>query len=496
VIEAGVQLAIRPTFWDKTTWLLHDPYRGELFDRLIVEEKIRQLEPLKPDIISVGDSSGFFSIQPNIVNRYLHGLKYASLSTGANQAFEGYKAIMLYMIEHQPSIRYVVLNMHPTLIPSPEVLRKADLGPILYDDLVGIKSKVTPPSAALSPYAKSLLFYHTRYDPNALPSSHKVFLEVHYTLKDTLGWVPEHDTRRDRTVTTTPLYPDRERHMGNLYGLLEGSAILTKLQEFADICRAHHVRLMIMFNPMGWAGIQYTDDLFKAEQLLETFQHNNPDVVFLTDHLITPWDTIKFGMFNHIARDYVFEGSARMGMAIEKALFKPELVRPFHMQWNPRKYPKAENIKVISPATDEQIDTALAFYFYTATQDKRYWDAMSDRVHRLLGENVPFNWMMEDMKTRTRQLAEKKITLSYDRSQIKGNVISQTGTYYCGDSKDVTWIRLGGVMSFGYKSPVQESSEPVKWSMDADVIIPLIRENGRYVFDGYCPANLETFGDL
>jgi hypothetical protein len=51
-------------------------------------------------------------------------------------------------------------------------------------------------------------------------------------------------------------------------------------------------------------------------------------------------------------------------------------------------------------------------------------------------------------------------------------------------------------MSFGYKSPVQESSEPVKWSMDADVIIPLIRENGRYVFDGYCPANLETFGDL
>ena len=84
-VEFIIYIKMRPSFWEKTAWLLHDPYRGEQFDRLVVYEKLNQLLQQKPDIISVGDSSGFFSIHPKIVNRYLNGLKYVSLSTGANQ---------------------------------------------------------------------------------------------------------------------------------------------------------------------------------------------------------------------------------------------------------------------------------------------------------------------------------------------------------------------------------------------------------------------------
>jgi hypothetical protein len=51
------------------------------------------LAEARPDIISVGDSSGFHSVQPTIVNRYTHGLKYVNLNIGSNQAFDGYKAI-------------------------------------------------------------------------------------------------------------------------------------------------------------------------------------------------------------------------------------------------------------------------------------------------------------------------------------------------------------------------------------------------------------------
>lgn len=495
-VEAGVQLVMHPGFWDKTTWLLHDPYRSELFDRLIVEEKIRQLEPLKPDIISVGDSSGFFSIQPTIVNRYLHGLKYASLSTGANQAFDGYKAIMLYMLEHQPSVKYVVLNMYPNLVPSPQALRMADLGPILYDDLVGIKSWITPPSAALSPYAKSLFFYGEKYDPKALPSSHKVFLEVHHTIADTLGWAPEHDVRFNRISKKTSMFSDREGQANTLFGLFERSAILTTLQDYADICRNHHVRLMIMFNPMGRMMIDYSDEMLAAEKLLEQFQRDNPDVMFLTDHLVEPWDTAKFGMFNHVARDYVFESSARMGMAIEKALFHPEQTRPFHADWHPKQFPRPSDIKEVAKATEEQKNAALAFYLYTATTDKaQYWPQLSKRVQDLLTHSQPFQWMMEDMQTRTRRLAEKSITLSYDASQIDAETMTFTGVNYCGNGKDVTWIRLSGIMQFGYASPVQETSEPVQWPASSGIFIPIIRENGRYVFDGYCPANLETYGN-
>ena len=77
-VECAVQVIKRPGFWEKTTWLLHDPYRGELFDRLITFEKLKAVQEARPEIISVGDSSGFFSIRPNIVNHYLRGLKYFS----------------------------------------------------------------------------------------------------------------------------------------------------------------------------------------------------------------------------------------------------------------------------------------------------------------------------------------------------------------------------------------------------------------------------------
>src|ERR1700733_12462385 len=92
-LETAVRIYLAPGFWDKTFWMLRDPYRGEGFDRVIVEEKLSHLLKYNPEIISVGDSSGFFSLQPTIINRYTNGKRYVNLSTGANQAFDGYKAI-------------------------------------------------------------------------------------------------------------------------------------------------------------------------------------------------------------------------------------------------------------------------------------------------------------------------------------------------------------------------------------------------------------------
>src|SRR6266568_6101983 len=134
--ETLIALTFKPNLLERSGWLLHDPYKGEPFDRIVVREKFRSLEDSDPDIISVGDSSGFFSIQPTIVNRYTHGLKYVSLSTGANQAYAGYKAMAEYMLQRSHHIKYVVLYLFPNLIPSDEVLAAADLGNILYDNLI------------------------------------------------------------------------------------------------------------------------------------------------------------------------------------------------------------------------------------------------------------------------------------------------------------------------------------------------------------------------
>ncbi|MBV9552921.1 MAG: hypothetical protein JO032_09040, partial [Alphaproteobacteria bacterium] len=132
--ELSIELIYHPNFWQKTTWLLHDPYhwQGEVSDRDFLYEKLRYLESNDPEIISVGDSSGFFSIQSNIVNRYTGNHRYLSLNTGANQAFEGYKGIAEYALRRSRRIKYVVLYLFPTLLPSESVLARANLGTILY----------------------------------------------------------------------------------------------------------------------------------------------------------------------------------------------------------------------------------------------------------------------------------------------------------------------------------------------------------------------------
>src|SRR6266404_7353661 len=107
-LELTVQWTLKPTFWDKSTWLTFDLYRGESFDRIMAFQKLSKLADEDPDIISVGDSSGFFSLQSRIVNRYVAPLKYVNLSTGANHAFEGYAATAEYMLRRCKHIKYVV----------------------------------------------------------------------------------------------------------------------------------------------------------------------------------------------------------------------------------------------------------------------------------------------------------------------------------------------------------------------------------------------------
>ena len=141
--EGAIALALRPTFMEKSTWLLHDPYDDEQFDRLIVYEKLKLLEA-DADIISVGDSSGFFSIQPTIVNRYTNGLRYLNFSTGGNQTFDGFKGIAEYSLQRSKRIKHVLLHILPFRAPEAGLLTVNAQGRTLHDDLVGLRSYLTP----------------------------------------------------------------------------------------------------------------------------------------------------------------------------------------------------------------------------------------------------------------------------------------------------------------------------------------------------------------
>ena len=320
-LETATALVFHPTFWDKTTWFLHDLYSEEALDRLIISEKLEQLADSEPDIISIGDSSGFFSIQPTIVNRYTHGLKYINLNTGFNHTFEGFKGIAEFMLRRSTSIKYVVLYILPARPPESVLLTQAAQGATLRDTLSGFKSYVTPPSAGLSAPAKARLFEGRTYGTYP-PSNHKVYFELTDTVARSLGWVPEHDERFDRIGQQLPFATDQRVWYHRFVG--EQSYMYSQLDEIARIVRGHGARLIVAFQAMPARAVVPNDaNAHALEKEIARFQTDNPDVIFPFP-LITPFGPEKWGMWNHISREYTFVSSKRLGLALGRIIADPK----------------------------------------------------------------------------------------------------------------------------------------------------------------------------
>lgn len=489
-LEGFIAIKFEPDFWQKSTWLMHDPYHGgEIFDRLELYLRLSHLDQTDPDIISVGDSSGFFSLQSTIINRYLGGVKFLSLNTGANQAFDGYLGIAEYMLQRSPKIKYVVLYMFPQLLPEEEVIRVADLGPITYDDLVSPNAILTPPSAFLSPYLKGLLFEGQRYHAGD-PVTHSVpNLQLLKTVDAALGWLPEFDVRFDRLNGRVPFYPDSRSGWYNHLGITDSSAINANLDAFDKAVRSYGAQLVIAFGPTADRSIFPNDPLVAvADQALARFQREHPDVKFLFP-LITRWGSEKFGMFNHISREFTFLSSERLGKALQRLVQDPDSIPPYTAEATVSTgYPEVK-IKETGPTDPELLTPSLALYLYTSTADPKYENLFSKRVANLLTNEPAFQYAMADAKKRVASLADQKITIGFDLSQMHATPVEIQGLSFCGDEAGVTrqWVQLQGTMIFTYKSQTEDSKEPVVWPISGHVLVPTIVEDGVRKYDGFCP---------
>jgi len=492
-IEFSVRLIYNPSFWQKTTWLLHDPYRfwGEVADRDFLFQKLRYEEDSDPEIISVGDSSGFFSLQSTIINRYTNGHKYLSLNTGANQAYSGYKGIAEYMLRRSPHLHYVMLYLFPLILPSEISLDQADLGPILHDDLVGRTALLTPPSAGLSPYVKSLLFKGRNFDFNNPLVLFAPGLQYWATSKDTLGWLPEFDVRFDRVDGRNPFRSDQRSNWFHRlrYGFLSSdpSMINVVLDDFEKMVRSYGAKMVIAFAPFPERATAVGDpNIPAAEQALARFQREHPDVKFLFP-LITRWGSEKFGMYNHISREYTFLSSERLGKALVRLLADPGSIIPFAPSYrDPGSYPVIAT-KMLGPPDSKLRDAALALYLYASTADASYRQLISKRVLNLLDQETAFRSMIEDAGFRMASLTQRGITLSINVTGLQATPVTVSGMNFCSADPEVQWAQIDGNIFFGYKSATFDTSGPVPWPATSHILIPTIVEDGVRKFDGYCP---------
>lgn len=489
LIEASIQAIYHPNLLDRSAWLLHDPYRGESFDRVMLYEKLTNLEDTDPDIISVGDSSGLFSLQTTIINRYTHGARYVNFSTGANHATDGYLAVAEHMLSRSKNIKYVVLHMVPQLVPSNALIKQSDLGGILYNNISSWRSYASPPSGAFSAYAKKVFFEHRIPAPNEPMTMHAGALQYEATVKETLGWLPEFDVRFPRISGIVDFYDDHRNTYLNYLGFGETSTINYKLDEFDRMVRSHGAKLVIAFTPFPIPGIRPNSAELKiVDQQLERFQREHPDVIFLFP-LITNFGREKFGGFNHISREYTFLSSKRLGDALGRLVENPASFPPYKAQFKDDGIRHKTTWTETGPKDPVALEAALALYLYANTADEKYWNLLSHRVQEELKKDQAFGFMMDDTRKRIADLAAKGIQLSYDTSQLQAVPATMTDMPFCVSNPNFQWYHISGAMIFGYDEKAKgiSSREPVQWPATSEIFLPTVTENGVRKFDGYCP---------
>jgi hypothetical protein len=487
-IELAIELRFHPGYWQRSTYLMYDPFRSEQFDRAELAIRLGNVQDSDPDIISVGDSSGFFSLQPTIVNRYLHGWKYVDLNTGANHAYDGYYAIAKYMLERSHHIKYVVLYTFPQLLPQPAVFAVADLGPILMGDLVSIKAELLPPSAFLTPYLKFRIFEGRRFHRGDPLGSTVPLLQLTDTVGAAEGWLPEFDIRYDRIGGQSGFYPDGRPGLLPRLGLAERSSTVSYLEDFERMVRSYGARLVIAFAPLPGRFLDPNDpNVVIADQALARFQRERPGVKFLFP-LLTPWGPEKFGMFNHISREYTFLASRRLGEGLARLTNQSDTIPPYVARV-PEKRPPYPAISVTptGPPDPKLLDGALAYFRYTTTTLDTDWQLVSTRAQQALQADPAFDDMMADAKARAASLGAGGVKFGVDMSQLRATPVAVSGLPFCDPRPEVQWVQIEGSAIFTYDSPGPAPREPVNWPHNSNILIPTIVEDGVPKFDGYCP---------
>jgi hypothetical protein len=492
--EIFLSVTFHPTFWQKTTWLMHDPYLGELFDRNHVYIRLSHLEDTDPDIVSVGDSTGFFSLQPTVINRYLGGMKFLNLNVGANQGYAGYAALAEYMLRRSHKTKYVVLYVYPQLLPQEEFIGRADLGAITYNDLDGPRSRLTPPSAFLAPYGKFALFEGRRFHADEPLNRRVPSMQLMSTIDDAFGWLPDYDVRFNRIDDRTPFSSDQRSTWRRYLGLGDPSSVNANLDAFDRMVRSHGARLIVAFAPIAGRALAESDPNVRiADRALERFQREHPDVKFLFP-LVTRWGAEKFSSIFHISREYSFLASQRVGTALARLLRDPDSIPSYLAQAEvPSAYPPII-IKPAGPADRALLTPALALYLFTSTDEQQHRQLLSRRVEDLLEREPGYRYAMADARARIASLARRGIRIGFDLVQMRATPVEVEGLPDCAVAPGRTpqWVQLDGAMTYTYASPAMNISESIPWPTSARVVVPLVFEDGLHKFDGYCPESTMT----
>lgn len=308
--EAVFGFALRPNVVERTKFNLLDRFHST-----VIFGKLGEFADSSPDIVQVGDSTGFHGVHPETVMRYLGGLKYLNLSCCASTGYQGYYGIADFMLRRNPGIKAVVLYIGLRNLPRADLIEgQHQLGEFIETSLTTPFAYLSPPTVALRQRIVDAMERKGQSKIDAVFTD-----DLQHSTREHNGWWPEHDRRFagekrveywHQTCGATGVAAQNDD--GPFYGDHKQSYMLTEFQRFAELTARHGAKFVVLFQPYSCRGLEGSFLEARREDIRKLVTRNSNMLVF-PEGMLELWPAEKFVSSEHLRVGYDEENSKRVG---------------------------------------------------------------------------------------------------------------------------------------------------------------------------------------
>jgi hypothetical protein len=315
--EAVCALVLRPGIVERTKFNLLNR-----FHTTAVFGKLGEFADSAPDIVQVGDSSGFHGVNPDAVTRYLGGLKYLNLSCCAGMGYRGYYSIADFMLRRNPGVKAVVLYVSLRNLPRADLIAgQRQLGDFVENSLTTPFANLAPATVALRQRIVDAMEHKGQARIDAIFTD-----ELRQSARAHNGWWPEHDRRiaggkraeywRETCGATGVAVQNDD---ATFYGDDKQSYMLSEFGRFASLAARHGAKFVVIFHPFSCRGLEGSLLAARRADIARLLKQNSNMVVF-PESMLELWPTEKFVSADHLRVGYDEENFRRVGKLLARAL--------------------------------------------------------------------------------------------------------------------------------------------------------------------------------
>ena len=307
--EAVFGLALRPSIVERSKFNLLNPAHSA-----IIFGKLGEFADSSPDIVQVGDSTGFHGVRPDVIMRYLGGMKYLNLSCCAGMGYRGYYGIADFMLRRNAGIKAVVLYIGLRNLPRADLIAgQHQLGDFI-ETLTTPFAYLAPPTVAVRQRIVDAMERREQWKVDAIFTE-----EIRQSAREYDGWWPEHD-RRLAGEKRAEFWREAcgangvmtENDRGIFYGEDGQSYMLTEFQRFATLAAQHGAKLIVLFHPFSCRGLE--GSMLEARRNdIRTLMQRNPNMIVLPEDMLELWPAEQFVSAEHLRVGYDERNFRRVG---------------------------------------------------------------------------------------------------------------------------------------------------------------------------------------